>query len=76
MGLCNSPDIFQEKMSTLLGDLKFVHAYIDDLFITMMSTSEDHLECLEVVFQHLQDTGLKVNANKSFFAQQEGADMG
>jgi hypothetical protein len=24
MGLCNSPDIFQEKMSTLLGDLEYV----------------------------------------------------
>ena len=33
MGLCTSPDIFQEKMSTLVNDLENVHAYIDDLLV-------------------------------------------
>ena len=33
MGLCNSPDIFQEKMNILMGDLEYVRAYIDDLLI-------------------------------------------
>ena len=33
MGLCNSPDIFQEKMSQLMMDLEFVRVYIDDLLI-------------------------------------------
>jgi hypothetical protein len=71
MGLCNSPDIFQEKMSTLLGDLEFVRAYIDDLLVTTMSTWEDHLECLAMVFQCLTDAGLKINTKKSFFGQTE-----
>ena len=71
MGLCNSPDIFQEKMSTLMGDLEFVRTYIDDLLVTTMSTWEDHLECLEMVFQRLTDAGLKVNAKKSFFGRPE-----
>ena len=31
MGLCNSPDIFQEKMSLLMQGLEYVRAYIDDL---------------------------------------------
>ena len=31
MGLCNSPDIFQEKMSELFNGLEFVRTYIDDL---------------------------------------------
>jgi len=31
MGLCNSPDIFQEKMSELMDGLAFVRTYIDDL---------------------------------------------
>ena len=30
MGLCNSPDIFQEKMSELMEGLEFIHTYIDD----------------------------------------------
>jgi hypothetical protein len=33
MGLCNSPDIFQEQMSTLIEDLEFCRAYIDDLLV-------------------------------------------
>ena len=33
MGLCNSPDIFQEKMGDLFADLETVIAYIDDLLI-------------------------------------------
>ena len=37
MGLCNSPDIFQEKMSTLLGDLEYVRTYIVDLICTSKS---------------------------------------
>ena len=28
MGLCNSPDIFQEKMSSLMAGLEFVRTYI------------------------------------------------
>ena len=71
MGLCNSPDIFQEKMSTLMSDLEFVHSYIDDLLATTMSTWEDCLECLELVFQCLTNAGLKVNAKKSFFGRPE-----
>jgi len=31
MGLCNSPDIFQEKMSELMYGLEFARAYLDDL---------------------------------------------
>jgi len=31
VGLCNSPDIFQEKMSELMDGLAFVRTYIDDL---------------------------------------------
>ena len=33
MGLCNSPDIFQEKMSNLMNELEFARAYIDDLLV-------------------------------------------
>ena len=32
MGLCNSPDIFQENMSELLVSLDTVRVYINDLF--------------------------------------------
>jgi hypothetical protein len=51
MGLCNSPDIFQEKMSELMEGLDFVRAYIDDLLAISNGTFEDHLEKLELVFK-------------------------
>jgi len=71
MGLCNSPDIFQEKMSTLMADLEYVRAYIDDLLVLTSSSWTDHLDKLRTVLQRLQDAGLKVNAKKSFFGRAE-----
>ena len=76
MGLCNSPDIFQEKMSTLLSDLEYVRAYIDDLLCITSGTYEDHLDKLKTVFQRLRSAGLKVNANKSFFARDQLEHLG
>ena len=71
MGLCNSPDIFQEHMSELFFDLEYVRAYIDDLLTFTTGSFEDHLSKLDKVLNRLQKTGLKVNAGKSFFAKTE-----
>jgi len=65
MGLCNSPDIFQEHMSDLLRDLEFVRAYIDDVEILTKSMREDHLTKVDVVLTRLENAGLKVNELKS-----------
>ena len=71
MGLSNSPDIFQEKMSEIMADFEFVRAYIDDLLVVTKGSYEDHLEKLDAVLARLKSVGLKVNARKSFFAKQE-----
>jgi hypothetical protein len=71
MGLCNSLDIFQEKMSILMQDLDYVRAYIDDLLILSKGDWNDHLDKLEAVLQRIEDSGLKVNAKKSFFGRSE-----
>ncbi len=71
MGLCNSPDIFQEKMSNLMSDIEYIRTYIDDLLILTKSDWDDHLEKLEKVLVRLQKAGLKVNARKSFFGHSE-----
>ena len=68
MGLCNAPDIFQEKMGDLFHDLEFVRAYIDDLLVISKGSFHDHLRKLEQVFIRLTKAGLKVNASKSSFA--------
>ena len=71
MGLCNSPDIFQEKMSDLMTGLEFVRVYIDDLLVITKSTWEDHLLKLSKVFDRMSECGLKVNIKKSSFGQSQ-----
>ena len=68
MGLCNLPDIFQDKMSELMEGLNFVRTYIDDLLCLTKGTFKDHLEKLERAFASLSRAGLRVNAKKSFIA--------
>ena len=68
MGLCNSPDIFQEKMNEIFVGFEYVRAYIDDLLIITKGDLEDHLEKVKQVLHRLQEKGLKVNANKCSFA--------
>ena len=71
MGLCNSPDIFQEKMNELFAGLDYVRTYIDDLLCISNGTYEDHLDKLDKVLSILKKSGFKINANKSFFCQKE-----
>ena len=67
MGLCNSPDIFQEKMSELFVGLDTVRVYIDDLLHVTKGSWKEHLSILEEMFTRLQKAGLKVNSGKSCF---------
>ena len=71
MGLCNSPDIFQEKINKLFAGFEYVRAYIDNLLIITRGSFKDHLEKLDAVLQKLEAAGLKVNANKCCFAAYE-----
>ena len=64
MGLCNSPDVFQQKMNKLFAGFKYVRAYIDDLLIVTKRTFEDHLQDLDTVLEKLETAGLKINATK------------
>ena len=41
MGSSNSPDTFQEKMSTLINDFKFVRACVDDLLVCAKGHSKN-----------------------------------
>jgi hypothetical protein len=53
MELCNSPDIFQEKISKLMDGLEFIRTYLDDLLCLTKDTFEDHLEKLDRVLSQL-----------------------
>ena len=76
MGMVGSPDIFQEKMSSLMETLEFVKVYIDDLLTITNSTYEDHLDKLRLVLTRLKDAKLRVNVNKSHFAMEEVEYLG
>ena len=65
--MCNSPEIFQEKMSELFIGLDTVRVYIDDLLLVTKSSWTEHLYILEEMFTRLQKAGIKVNASKSCF---------
>ena len=69
MGVCNRPDIFQEKISQLFDDINMVRAYIDDVLVITKYDFEDHLKALDRFLQRLGKSGLKVNAEKSFLRQ-------
>ena len=54
MGLCNSTDIFQEKINELVNDLEYVRTYIDDLLIISIESFEDHLIQVKTVLKKLK----------------------
>ena len=49
MGLCNGPNIFQEKMSELFHDIETVRTYIDDLLVVTNGSFEEHLSSIYAV---------------------------
>ena len=67
MGLCNSPDIFQENMSELFVALDTVRVYIDDILHVTKGSWIEHLTVLEDMLTRLQKAELKVNARKLCF---------
>jgi hypothetical protein len=67
MGVCGSPDIFQERMTGLMATLDYVRVYIDDLLSLTQGDFNDHLDKLEVVLGRLLKANLRVNAAKSMF---------
>ena len=71
MGLCNSPDIFQEKMSKLMVGLELARSYLDDLLLVSKRSLDKHLDQLEQVLNRLSETDLKINATKCSFCQTE-----
>jgi putative transposase len=71
MGLCNRPDIFQEKVKELFYGLEYVKDYIDGLLIITKGSFEDHLNKVGKVLHKLNSGGLKINITKSFFCKTE-----
>ena len=53
LGITCSPNIFQAKMSELMGTLEFIRTYIDDLVCITKGSLDDNLSKLKRVFIRL-----------------------
>ncbi len=53
IGFAGSADISQAEMGNLMASLKYIRAYIDDLFVITKGSLGDHLAKLEAVFIRL-----------------------
>ena len=71
MGISGAPDIFQEKMSSLMAGLEFVRTYLDDCLVISSASFEDHLSKLRLALERIKVAGLRINAEKSFFGRNE-----
>ena len=65
MGDCNTPSTFQQLMTAIFRDCisRFVHVYLDDIFIYSRSIKE-HEKHLGIIFQWLRDHHLFVSKSK------------
>lgn len=69
-GLRNAAQSFQRFIDTVLRDLDFALAYIDDILI-FSDSQEAHLHHLEVLFRRLQQYGLRLQPGKCEFMKPE-----
>ena len=63
--LCNAPPTFQRLMQNCLGELNLTYCliYLDDV-IVFSKMPEEHLQRMRVVFDRLQEHGLKLKPSK------------
>jgi hypothetical protein len=65
-GLRNASASFQRFINSILGDLSFVFAYIDDILI-FSSLRKEYYRHLEKVFERLVAYNLTINLDKCKF---------
>ena len=69
MGLCNSPDIFQEKMNELFNCLDYFRTCLDNLLIISNKSLEVNFKNLDKDLTILKSAGFNINAEKSLFTR-------
>ena len=71
MGMVISGDVFQSKMYNLIGDIKGVRTYINDILCIEKGSFAQHIKQLEEIFRRFHKAGLKVNAANCSFRLKE-----
>ena len=67
MGMCALGDTLKAKAENILGDIKGVKTYINDIFVLRKERFSKHVDQLRIVFGRLRPEGLKVDAPKFSF---------
>ena len=67
IGMCASADIYKSKVDKLLGNIKGVKTYIDDILVLTKDCFKNHMHQLRIIFGILCAAGFKVNASKCCF---------
>lgn len=73
--LKNAPAVFQRLMQTILQDLPYASAYLDDV-VVYSHTWKEHLQHLGEVFRHLSDAGLTLKLKKCAFGRAQVSFLG
>ena len=76
MGLACSPDIYQEKMSSLFTDMPNAVVYQDDILVMTNGTFQDRCQALRQVLDRLAANNIQVNAAKPSFCKRETEYLG
>ena len=58
-------------MNNLFSGLEYVRCYIDGILCITKGDWDNHLTKLDEVLQRLKDSGMKVNASKTFFGKEQ-----
>ena len=66
-----TPDISQDKMSTLMESLAFVHTYLDDLLCLCRGIFTEILLDVDHILVRFRNANLKVNVANSSFGKNE-----
>ena len=76
-GLKNAPATFQRLMNTVLSGLQGIKCfvYLDDIVVYGRSLKE-HQDRLELVFERIRESGLKLQPDKCEFLRKETAYLG
>jgi hypothetical protein len=74
-GLRNAAQTFQRLVDTVLQDMPFAKAYMDDILVAS-ANSQEHLKHLSCIFERLQKHGLLIKKEKCEFFKTEVSFIG
>ena len=75
-GLTSAPSTFQRLMQRVLSGLsEFCAVYLDDI-VVFLSSIQEHLEHLRVVFERLSEANIKLKPSKCQFAKDRFTYLG